>query len=249
MKMIAKIHCGSLALATLFVTAVVPALGQGTLVIQHSEAADPFSESFVGQAYGGSPVLNDAGVNAWATPSSTNLGCNYTYFLPTQQQLETIGADWMFSVNVRVATPNVSTNNAAFYAGLDIGSEGSYRLLFGSAPSGDPYVAYQSVNYGQISNIINLPGLGSTYNNYELIYNASSDKASLWINGVQYANDISPLRPDYGFQVVYWGSDGGSTYAQANWNLVSLSIPEPSPAAVFLLGSGILFYLRRKCLR
>ena len=245
MNIFIKIACRSLALATFCATAVGPALGQGTMIIQHSGATDPLTEGFVGQAFGGSPVFNDAGVNAWATPSSTNSHCNYGYFLSSQQQIETTGANWTFSVDVRVATKHISTDRVAFYAGLDISSEGYYGLLFDSTPTGDPDEVYLSVNSGP-TNIVNLNGAGSTYNNYQLIYNASADMASLWINGVEYADAISPLEPDHGVQSVYWGSEGGPTFEQANWNLVSLTIPEPSSAAVFLLGSGVLVYVLKR---
>jgi hypothetical protein len=245
MQTIAIINCGRLALATILVTMVTPALGQGTVIIQHTGNTDPLTEGFVGGAYGSAPITNDLGFNAWATPSSTNAFSNYGYTLSPQQQLGSIGADWSFTVNVRVATANVT--NTPFYAGLDVGSEGHYRLYFGSAPNGDPYVAYPLLNYGDISNVINLPGAGSTYNNYQLIYDASADTASLWINGVEYANNISPLEPDYGFGAVDWGCGGSSTYAQANWNSISLEIvPEPSTWSVIMLGSGVLIYVRRK---
>ena len=65
MKTIAIIHCGSLALATFFATAAVPALGQGYIIIQHSGATDPVSEGFTRLASGtGYPVISDMGVNA-----------------------------------------------------------------------------------------------------------------------------------------------------------------------------------------
>lgn len=244
MKITDIFNCGSLALAVLLVTAVVPASGQGTLVIQHSGATDPLTEGFGGHAFGVSPVFNDAGVNAWATPSSTNSSSSYGYFLSSQQQIETTGADWTFTVNVRVATEHASTNPVAFYAGLDIGSEGYYTLLFDSTPTGDPDELYLSVNSGP-TNVVNLTGAGSTYNNYQLIYNASADMASLWINGVEYTNNISPLEPDHGVQLVYWGSEGGPTFEQANWNLVSLEIT-PEPATMALVGLGALIVAVRR---
>jgi hypothetical protein len=239
-----KITCRSLALATFCAIAVGPALGQGTMIIQHSGAADPLTEGFVGHAFGGSPVFNDAGVNAWATPSSTNSSSSYGYFLSSQQQIETTGANWTFTVNVRVATEHASTNPVAFYAGLEVGSEG-YLLLFDSTPTGDPDELYLSVNSGP-TNIVNLTGAGSTYNNYQLIYNASADMASLWINGVEYTNDISPLQQHNGSQV-YWGSEGTSAYELANWNLVSFEItPEPTTICLLLFGSGVLIYVLKR---
>jgi len=73
---------------------------------------------------------------------------------------------------------------------------------------------------------------------------------SLWINGTEYANNFSTNinRAAY-LTDVGWGAADVGQNPLANWNLVSLTIPEPSLVSVFLLGSGALFYLRRKYLR
>ena len=73
MKTIAIINCGRLTLATLFATVIIPAFGQGTLIIQHSGATDPVTEGFQNLGSGGGyAILNDTGVNAWVTPGATN---------------------------------------------------------------------------------------------------------------------------------------------------------------------------------
>jgi hypothetical protein len=119
-----------------------------------------------------------------------------------------------------------------FYLLLD-GFNGGYGLDFGSDSNGDQYVGY-------IGGSITLPG--SSYNNYQLRYDASADMVSLWVDGVEYANNIFTNQHETYLIDVEWGSvyNRGES-ALANWNLVSLEItPEPSTMALFGLGALIL---------
>ena len=89
-------------------TAVVPALGQSTLIFQHSGATDPLTEGFdkalaPGNGY---PVINDMGANAWVTPGISNLNVFYSYVLTPQQQAESAGAGWTLSADLRITTTN-----------------------------------------------------------------------------------------------------------------------------------------------
>jgi hypothetical protein len=233
MKIFAIINRGSLALAILLVAAAVPALGQGTLIIQHSGATDPVTEGFTRLASGtGYPVINDMGVNAWVTPGISNQNVIYNYVLTPQQQAESVGASWILSADLRITTTNSSD---VFDVGLE-GYNGGYGLYFGSDSNGDQYVQYGSGSADRVT----LDGSG--YHNYQLIYNASSDMTSLWIDGLEYAtNNFIGGIPDYLIDVS-WGSgyyDGQN--ALANWNSVSLEItPEPGTVALFGLGALIV---------
>jgi hypothetical protein len=242
MKTITVLNCGSLALATLFATAVVPALGQSTFVIQHTGATDPVTEGFQNLGPGsGYPVINDMGHNAWATPGISNLSVFYKYVLTPQQQAESAGADWILSANLRITTTNAFP---IFSLNLE-GYNGGYGLGFGSASNGDQYVEYAPGSSGRVT----LPG--SNYNDYELRYDASAEAVSLWINGIEYANNIFTNQHATYLQEVGWMSGYyDSQNASANWNLLSLTIPEPSSSAVILLGSGVLvFVLKRRRFR
>ena len=235
MKMIAKINCGSLALAAFLVTGAVPALGQGTLIVQHSGATDPVTEGFQNLGPGsGYPVINDMGVNAWVTPGATNQHVGFLYFLTPQQEAASAGASWILSADLKIATTN---SPADFLLYMD----GSIGLNFGSDSNGDQYVIYGPGSAGRVT----LPG--SNYNDYQLRYDASAEAMSLWINGAEYANNIYTNEHDaYLYEVGWGGGVDGGLNPLANWNLVSLTIPEPSSAALVLLGGGTLFYLRRK---
>ncbi|HKI70653.1 MAG TPA: PEP-CTERM sorting domain-containing protein [Verrucomicrobiae bacterium] len=252
MKVPKKPNLKTVLICTLVAEMINPLFAQGLIVIQHAGATDPLTEGFVGTSSGGHPVINDMGVNAWATPDNATNGwstvfSDYTYILTSQQLTEAVGAGWIFSANLRIATTN--GGNATFCAALNLGSEGYFRLYFGSTITGDPFV--EAVNYGPGSptNIIaqvTLTGAGSTYNNYQLVYDASARTASLWINGSKYVKSIALGQPNYG-GAVYWGCLGAQEgYAQANWNSVSLEIvPEPSSLSLLFLGGGLLLYDRR----
>jgi hypothetical protein len=229
MKITAKFNCGSLALATLFVTAAFPALGQGTLIIQHAGATDPVTEGFQNLGPGsGYAVLNDTGVNAWVTPGATNQFVYFKYVLTPQQQAASAGKSWILSADLKIAT----TNSPDFvHVELD-GFNGGYGFNFGSDSNGDQYVNY-------IGGSVTLPG--SNYNNYQLRYDASTENVGLWINGTEYANNIFTNQHETYLVELGWG--GGADVGQnplANWNLVSLTIPEPSSAALFGVGALIV---------
>ena len=149
--MSAQINCGRLALATLLVTAAVPALGQGTLIIQHSGATDPATEGFQNFGPGsGYAVLNDAGVNAWVTPGATNQFVGFRYVLTPQQQAASAGASWILSADLKIAT----TNSTADFLLYLVGDNGSVGLNFGSDSNGDQYVVYGPGSAGRVT----LPG-------------------------------------------------------------------------------------------
>jgi hypothetical protein len=235
MKKIAIIICRSLALATLLVTATVPAFGQGTLVIQHTGATDPLTEGYTKLGPGsGYPVINDMGVNAWVAPGISNLNVFYNYILTPRQQAESAGAGWILSADLRITTTN---SFPMFGLTLD-----GYGLNFGSDSNGNQYVLYGSGGTDHVT----LPG--SSYNDYQLVYDASLGTVSLWINGIVYANNIFTNQHETYLQEVSWGSGYyGAQIAQANWNMVSLVItPEPSTICLLLLGTGILFYVSRR---
>ena len=226
-----------LVLVALLAGASVSALGQGVVVIQHSGAVDPVTEGWSG--FGGYPVANDLGVNAWSTPGHNNLAFHYQYaFTPQQQAGQTDG--WVFSVNARVATANANPNY--FNAVLMGAAYGNIVLWFGSMANGDPLV---NLNYGpgqSITNTFTLAGAGMSYNLYQLIYNGSANGVSFWINGMAYATNVPAPA---GLSDLIWGGGGSPQYTRVNWNLVSFEIvPEPSAVALLFLGSGAVICLR-----
>ena len=162
-----------LLLVMLLGLAARPARGQGTIVIQHSGYNDPTLEGFSLNEANASvaPIANDLGMNAWATIVPSNgLYADYSKTFDSQQADELNGQDWVLSLTLRIV--GIDTK------GLSTASLGSYyTLFFGSESNGDPFVRIENDTY-----ILN--GAGSSYNNYQLIYDASVNAASLWVNGI-----------------------------------------------------------------
>jgi hypothetical protein len=234
-----KTHSGvSLLIAVLLAFAARLVHGQGTLVIQHSGATDPTTEGFtLGSSnpvqVGG--VINDLGFNAWSTAVSYS---SVGYYCSIENLT---GLDWELTGTLRI----VSSNPVVFNLNLTTGSE-YYNLRFGSKANGDPQVV---VVGSSTSPVFTLNNAGSTYNTYQLLYDAASDTADLYINGAEQLENIAggtysefPLSPSLGFG----GGNQGPT-SQANWNMVSLEIvPEPSAISLLFLGGGFLIYVRKR---
>jgi len=236
-----KSHLEKLILgASLFVSAFSLAFGQGTLIIQHFGDTDPTTEGFTlgggstGQVGG---ITNDLGFNAWST---TVANSSVSYYSSIE---DLTGLNWELTGTLRIInSPN--QQGGGFDIDLMTSSE-QYELVFGSIANGDPYVIAVG---SSTSPVYVLNNAGSTYNTYQLLYDAASDSADLYINGVEQMEDIVgdtyfefPPQP----QLSWGGGNQGST-SQANWNMVSLEIV-PEPLAIFLLflGGGVFIYVRR----
>jgi PEP-CTERM motif len=227
-----KTYSIKLLLAGMFLgLAAGPVCGQGVVVVQHSGYNNPVNEGFSfgasGQVGG---VTNDLGYNAWATLLSSSA---VTY---SSNVGDLTGLDWILSVTVRVTTSNVG---GAFDAIVWTGTQ-AFELNFGSDSSGNQMV-FPTLDAEYTVN-------GSAYNNYQLVYDASANTASFWINGTEELTGIAGVAPNTSVAHVSWGGayQSPSDY-QANWSLVSLEIvPEPSTLSFLFFGGGVLFYVRCK---
>jgi hypothetical protein len=222
----------------LFMAMVVQVFGQEALLFQHSGANNPTSEGFTGPNPSTSigPVTGDLGMNAWKTAVSNNV-IIYNYSLTSQQLSELTGSDCIMSLTLRVTQSDLFGNT---YASFVVNSE-AFQLRFGAETNGDPIVFFGS----SLAPLLVLNGTGSTYNNYQLRYGAATDTASLWVNGIE---QISSINGPTGYGPgggVFWGESQAGP-SGANWNLVSLSVPEPSSMALILLGGGVLAWCYRK---
>jgi hypothetical protein len=226
-----RIHFQLLRIGVFIVATAALARGQGSFVALHSGAADPTSEGFaVAVSYGTpqlGPVYNDLGFDAWSTRLAS--GIYYRDSLPNLSELS-----WMLSVNLRVAEDSLAS--PVFWVEVDSGQYW-FKLHFGSAANGDPTVVVSgaSLNPGLV-----LEGAGSTYHNYQLVYDAGLGTAQLWVDGVERFGNIAGAQ-GYSPDVSFGGSSQIPGALQANWNLVSVEIiPEPSSMVLVVLG-GVLF--------
>ena len=218
--------------------ALGPAQGQGTLIVQHSGYNNPITEGFSGGGLVGG-VTNDLGYDAWFTTCQyLNSASGYSYY-----GNDLTGLSWELSIVMRVVTTNVQAGR--FSATFDTGSEG-FLFEFGSLTNGDPELELAGASY---SPVYILNGAGSTYNTYQLLYDAASDTASLWINGAEQLGDIVGYGTSHQPLLSWGGGYQGPGSIQANWNLVSLEvIPEPSSLCLLGLGGLVcaLFFRKRQ---
>ena len=213
--------------------------GGQEIIAQHSGYNNPLNEGWsyysIGQGGTVGGVTNNLGYNAWFISPIGDSG--YDYSLSTLT-----GLSWDLTITIRIVTPNVPTGR--FAATLFTGSE-DFELYFGSLANGDPEV---QVGGGSYYSPLTLNGAGSTYNTYQLEYDASSDTASLWADGVELEGgivgyDTTSFPPELGWE----GGWQGSGSIQANWSLVSLEIiPEPSSLALLGLGGISAALILRK---
>lgn len=207
----------------------VSAAGQGTIIVQHTGSVNPLNEGFSGG--GGGPITNDMGMGAWFTKGPAN----YIATFSPQQTGQLAGASWVLSLTLRVAGADTNSEQGAVW--LYTGSQYSI-LRFGCEANGDQYVTAGTNTY--------IVAGGSTYNNYQVVYNAASGTGDLWVNGIEVINNVVGITSGGGS--IQWGGDEGSSWVgQINWNNVSLEIvPEPSVFSLVCLGGGILIYVRRR---
>src|SRR5665213_88764 len=180
-------------LSLLWIGISANSFGQGTILVQHSGSADPTTEGFslnIGPGITVGPVTNDLGMDAWrTTATSGGIGLfGYQQLLTPQQQTQVTGSDWMMSVTLRIVQSSDTIQH--IFAGFNTGSQG-FGLGFGLNGNGDPFV---EVDESSLSPIYTLAGAGSSYNNYELIYNSANNLASLWVDGVDEINNISGIQ-------------------------------------------------------
>jgi hypothetical protein len=225
--------CSRLLASVFIILTLYSVNGQGTVIIQHSGYNDPLSEGF-GMSYYGIPqvagVTNDLGYNAWATRFSSS-GVEYSDNIGNLT-----GLDWILSVTVRVAATDVNPYGDVFGISVSTGNA-SLGMAFGSDSNGNQLVLVQGDEY-----TVN----GSTYNNYQLIYDASANTASFWINGTQELSGITGFVPSVANLSWGGGYQSPSSY-QADWNLVSLQIiPEPSILTLIgIIGLPAILLFRR----
>jgi hypothetical protein len=232
-------------LATIFIAVGVgPTCGQGVTIFQHSGDNNPLNEGFLLASYGNpqlSPVINDLGVNAWSVRMTGSDAAQYSQTATAQQTALIDASSWDLSITLRILTAP-TTPSQGILVDFETGTE-RFGILFGEESNDDPLV---QVGGSSLSPVFVLNGAGSTYNNYQLIYDSTTDTAELWINGVEEISDVVSGPNITSFASLSWSDYQHLNSMDANWSLVSLQIvPEPSPSWLFLLGSGILIYVCR----
>jgi hypothetical protein len=202
------------------------------VVIQHFGAIDPETEGFTRSAGGDvqiGPVFEDLGYDSWKIHSRTHQEfASYFSRLHALEEQAALEYGWSVSSRVRfVELTNYTTVNWEFTVG------GVRFRVAVDATEGNGIVVR-----GDGIDPFSFDGVPTAYHDYLLAYDAVSETAALWINGVQQVTGI------LGFQstvpaTIHFGATGESiTYA--HWHEFTLAIV-PEPATLSLLaGIGVL---------
>ena len=221
-----------LVLLTILVTVGLsdPASGQGVLY-QHLGANDPANEGFTLSTSGSGgttgPILDDDGVDAWATQVGSGGTLWYSRDLDVALMSQN---DWVLSLTLRVVEPGPYYNNS--FVRVQMGSSG-YNLWFSAQTDGDPIVRVGQFSTGPV---YVLDGGGPGYHDYQLKYQTELGSAELWVDGVMQMNDIAPI--SLNGSALLWGENQAGP-SHVNWGMVSLQIV-PEPSAVGLLFAGLV---------
>jgi hypothetical protein len=225
----------------------------GSVYALHRGANDPTTEGFTyiddfGPASTG-PVFNDMGYNAWAISSASSTTQVAYEVAFTSAQNSALAAQG-FTMSLFASVPNGTMNpiNGNFYPTIDdvvdFGSGRRFDLAIGLNANGNPVATLVSSYFGGTGGAgsfytsgpsYTLTGSGSTYHLYELVYNAATQTADLYIDGVDRISGYTGQTQFYDSGGTSFGADNGG---QSNNNLfelqVGVAVPEPS---TFVLSS------------
>jgi hypothetical protein len=188
----------------------------------------------------------------------------YASAAPTAAQLAQIASTGftmtMIDRAVQGLAPAYDSSNHVIIASEDFSYNGKrWSMFLGLNASGDTVVVLpDSTNTSGPGGSVGAPGAsytlagsGSSYHNYQLRYNPTTNSASLFVDGVDridgYTGETNFVNPTIGLA---WGANSGG---QGNFNLAELqtsvaSVPEPSSLALIaLMGSlaGVVHAKRR----
>ncbi|HEX8524589.1 MAG TPA: PEP-CTERM sorting domain-containing protein [Tepidisphaeraceae bacterium] len=222
-------------------------------IIDHSGSAQPNTTEGWDLAtyYGASnayPVTNDRGEDAWGvekTSASSELVYAYNMSSAEIDQVQSLG----WSVQVRLRVVDASDNpDYAVSVHFGVGST-RYDMAFGSSGN-NPVVMLVSSFTG---NGVNPSGTTYTvddadggYHDYRLVYDAIAGGADLYVDGVKRISNYAGMANAPGVANVFFGSAGNDGTGRANFNRVSVAVPEPASASILLLSAASLLRRNRR---
>ncbi len=213
-----------------------PGRAFGQIIIQHSGAVDPVTEGFTLSSAGNvqlGPVFEDLGFNSWVIHSRDhNEGASYHYFLTAGEQQAAMAFGISLSANMRfVEVSDYTRMSMEFQTGTR-----RFRLIVTATDNGTLLVSGDGIP------AFSLETNALDYHHYSIAYEAASNTAALWIDGIEWATDIQGAQITFPAATITFGASGESiTYS--HWNDVTLAIiPEPTTLPL-LLGLGALLFV------
>ncbi len=229
----------------------------------HQGANDPTTEGFSFESLFGpssvGPVSNDMGYNAWnITALSDGTQAYYIQNFTAAQNHELATEGFTMTLLARVPGGPMNSPGANFYPSVDdtvdFGNGRRFDLALGLNTNGDT-VAYLATSYagngGGHFHIggpsYTLAGSGTGYQLYELVYDATTMTADLYIDGVDRISGYQGETqfPDAGG--AHFGSDNAGQGNTSLFEVQSGTIPEPQ--ALTLAAIAVVFGLATCCYR
>jgi hypothetical protein len=210
------------------------------VITKHSGATNPTSEGFSLSTYGNpllGPVVNDQSINAWSTRMLSTDAAQYGHQLTPGEKALIAGADWTLTCTLKIlqapTTPSYDLSTA-FYSGTEM-----FSLYFGLAANGNPIVQVRE-NSLLLSPVLEVAGGANAYNTFSLNYHAATDSADLWVNGMNLQSGMVAAPFITSQSSLLWNGYQHANTVEARWNLVAVTVPEPSAFCMVLLG-GCMF--------
>jgi len=200
------------------------------VIAVHTGAADPTSEGFV-FSNTGTPVLSDLGFDAW---QYAGCGCPTDYHsgpLTAQQKADAFAYGWELDLRARLPQ-----NDNVLFGNVDFGNV-RYDINLILSPGGSLTVNLNNFGTGPSYTYL-VPGSGSAYHLYTMLYDPGSASASFQVDGTTVLTGYTGHNLSLNDLGLWFGTVGGSN-GPGNFNLVSLQVDTPEPASVFTLGIGI----------
>lgn len=206
--------------------------------IEYQAPADPITEGFSssyccgGTPFAG-PIANDQGLPAWYISGSAQ-STQFVYYsgITATQKADIANQGFILTLKARVLpgiAPAFDTTNYAVIGGATLNTTTRrFDIELGLDVHGDTVVVLPTyidspAYLRAVGPSYTLTGSGSSYHDYQLVYNPSTQLADLFVDGVERIQGYGGLLPiypeDYG--LMFGGWSGG----QANFNLVRLTSP------------------------
>jgi len=221
-------------------------LANAAIVVEHQGANDPLTEGWTGHRLTDGvgievgPIIDDGGYDAWKINDIPDSEGGYLGDISSAD----LTAGWKLSAEIRLPADNQDRNGTVVFGAnmRNYANNGNHRLWLEIGQyDGVPEVAY----FGTGS--VRLDGFDNGYHLYEIIFDAATSTADLFVDGIEITAlaDYAGKDEGYGEGYVFFGSDAGGNTGQAYYSSVVFeTVPEPMTMA--LLGMGGLFLRRRR---
>jgi PEP-CTERM motif/Dockerin type I domain len=228
----------ALALSVVVFLGILVGASDGQILASHQGQFDPMTEGFgytdsFGPAATG-PVTDDLGlgISAWDIASqSAHAQAGYEVHFNATQNAAIAARGDMMTLDARVVSGPLNSPTANFYpsggAAFDFGTARRYDIQLGLNSNGDTVVVLPSdllggSNYYTPGMSYTLAGSGSSYHLYQLVYDPTTQSASLFVDGIDRLNRYTGQTDFYD-----GGGTGFATVNDGQLNVTSFEFQTP----------------------